>query len=111
MIELSEQQIIEELTDRLANVYAGVQMDQVSQIVGEEYARFRGRPIREFIPLFVERNAKVALASLVRLGGWLPVGLECVERRIGHRGDCLHRVGGGAIVAYGPRQDALTCGQ
>jgi hypothetical protein len=64
MIELSEQQIIEGLTDRLANVYAGVQVDQVSRIVGQEYERFNGRPIREFIPLFVERNAKAALATL-----------------------------------------------
>lgn len=44
MIELGEQQVIEELTDRLANVYAGVRVDQVSRIVGEQYARFDGRP-------------------------------------------------------------------
>jgi hypothetical protein len=31
----------------------------VSRIVQEEYARFDGPPIREFIPLFVERNGTV----------------------------------------------------
>jgi hypothetical protein len=32
--------------------------------VNEEHARFDGRPIREFIPLFVERNTKAGLAKL-----------------------------------------------
>jgi hypothetical protein len=86
MIELSEQQVIEELTDRLANVYATVQLDRVSRIVSEEYARFEGRPIREYIPLFVERNAKAALAgrrsslpvSRSRLVRW-PIPDDCVR--------------------------------
>jgi hypothetical protein len=32
--------------------------------VNEEYSRFDGRPIRDFIPLFVERNATKELAKL-----------------------------------------------
>jgi hypothetical protein len=43
MIELSEQQIITQLA--------------------QEYAHFDGRPIRDFIPLFVERNATQELTK------------------------------------------------
>jgi hypothetical protein len=65
MIDLSEQQMINQLADRLANVYAGVESADVSRIVHKEYARFEGRPIHDFIPLFVERNAKAELSKLV----------------------------------------------
>jgi hypothetical protein len=34
--------------------------------VHEQFARFDGRPIRDFVPLFVERSAK---AELNNLGG------------------------------------------
>jgi hypothetical protein len=64
MIELSEQQAIEQLEGRLVNKYAGVEPDRVSRVVHEEYARFDGRPIRDFIPLIVERNAKAELTKL-----------------------------------------------
>jgi hypothetical protein len=32
--------------------------------VNKEYSRFEGRPIRDFIPLFVERNTTQELAQL-----------------------------------------------
>ena len=64
MIKLSEQQIIEQLAGRLVEVYAEIQPDYVTTIVQEEYARFDGRPIRDFVPLFVERNVKTELSKL-----------------------------------------------
>jgi hypothetical protein len=64
VIVLSEQQIIDELAGRLVDVYAGIEPKHVSRIVHEEYARFEGRPIRDFIPLFVERKAKAELSKL-----------------------------------------------
>lgn len=64
MIELTEQQIIDELVGKLSAVYQ-VEPAQVNRIVLEEYARFEGRPIRDFVPLFVERNTK---AELVKIG-------------------------------------------
>ena len=64
MIELSEQQIISQLAQRLADKHAQVEPDQVTRVVHEEYARFDGRPIRDFIPLFVERNAIQELSKL-----------------------------------------------
>jgi hypothetical protein len=64
VIELSEQQIIDEVAGRLVDVYADVEPSQVSRIVNEEYARFNASRIRDFIPLFVERNAKAELSKL-----------------------------------------------
>ena len=57
MIEVSEQQIIDQLVERLATVYAGVEPARVTRVVREEYARFDGRPIRDFVPLLVERSS------------------------------------------------------
>jgi hypothetical protein len=64
VIELNEQQIIEQMTGRLVQLHAGVEPEEISRVIHEELARFEGRPIREYIPLFVERNAKTALAKL-----------------------------------------------
>ena len=64
MIELSEKQTIDQLTGRLVASYQEVEPDQVNRIVLDEYARFEGRPIRDFVPLFVERHAKEELARL-----------------------------------------------
>ena len=58
MTELSEKQTIDQLAGRLAASYQQVEPAQVNRIVLEEYARFEGRPIRDFVPLFVERHAK-----------------------------------------------------
>jgi hypothetical protein len=58
VIKLSEQQIIDQLAQRLAGVYTD------ARLVNEQYSRFGGRPIRDFIPLFVERNATKELAQL-----------------------------------------------
>jgi hypothetical protein len=65
MIELSEQQIIEHLAKRLADIHAGLEPDEVARVVHEEYGRFEGRPIRDFVPLFVERASSERLVKLV----------------------------------------------
>lgn len=64
VIELSEQQIIDQVAQRLADTHASVAPDRVAAVVHEEYARFTGRPIRDFVPLFVERNARAELSRL-----------------------------------------------
>ena len=63
MIELSEQQTIEQITQRLAHKHTQVEPAQVTRVVNEEYARFDGRPIRDFVSLFVERNATQELSK------------------------------------------------
>ncbi|AQT81043.1 hypothetical protein B1R94_19930 [Mycolicibacterium litorale] len=65
MAALTEEQIIEQLSSRLAVAYPHIQQEQVSRTVSEEYGRFDGRPIRDFIPLFVERHATRRLSQLV----------------------------------------------
>jgi len=59
----SEQQIIDDLTSRLMDAYAQIEPAKILSIVSREYARFAGSPIRDFIPLFVERNAKAELSK------------------------------------------------
>ena len=64
VIKLSEQQIIDEVAGRLVDVYADVEPLRVSRIVNEEYARFNGSRIRDFIPVLVERSAKAELSKV-----------------------------------------------
>jgi hypothetical protein len=64
VIELSEQTVIEQLVERLSNRYPAISQATVASVVLETHARFDGRPLRDFIPLLVERNAKSALEWL-----------------------------------------------
>ncbi|MDH6244369.1 hypothetical protein [Mycobacterium sp. OTB74] len=64
MIAMTEKQIIDELYGRLVASYQQVEPDQVHRIIEEEYARFEGKPVRDYVPLFVERHAKQVLSSL-----------------------------------------------
>jgi hypothetical protein len=64
VIELSEQAVIEQVVVRLTHRYPAIPQATVASVVLETHARFDGRPVRDFIPLLVERNAK----SLERLG-------------------------------------------
>lgn len=45
MIELSEQQIIDQLAARMVEVYQQVEPTRVTRVIQEEYARFDERPI------------------------------------------------------------------
>jgi hypothetical protein len=62
---LTEQQIVDHLTQRLAVAYPDIEPDEVARTVSEEFGRFDGRPVRDFIPLFVEKHAMSRLAQLV----------------------------------------------
>jgi hypothetical protein len=79
MIAMTEKQIIDELYGRLVASYQQVEPAQVHRIVEVEYARFEGRPVRDFVPLFVERHAKVALS---KLGSAVLPGQETVARAL-----------------------------
>ena len=61
VIALTEQQIIDQLTQRLADAHSDIEAAQVAKVVYEQYARFEGLPIRDYVPLFVERNAAAEL--------------------------------------------------
>ena len=63
MAQISEQTMVEEVERGLANNYADVPAERIGAIVGGAYARFERSPIRDFVPLFVERRARAELAK------------------------------------------------
>ena len=62
---MSEQTVIDKLVDRLSSGYPSIEPAIVASVIRDVHARYDGRPLREYVPLFVERNAK---AELNRLG-------------------------------------------
>jgi hypothetical protein len=61
---LSEQTIIDQLVLRLMGRYPTISESTVSTVVRDVYSRYDGRPLRDFVPLFVERHAKSELEKL-----------------------------------------------
>jgi hypothetical protein len=64
VIELSEQTVIEQLVARLTHRYPTISESTVASVVRDVHARFDGRPLRDYIPLLVERNARSQLDRL-----------------------------------------------
>jgi hypothetical protein len=60
----NEWSAIEQLVDRLRNNCPHVPADTVATVVHHTHAKFDGRPVRDFVPLFVERGAKAELTRL-----------------------------------------------
>lgn len=69
VIELSEQTIIEQLVGRLRIRYPAIAESTVASVVHDVHARFDGRPLRDFVPLLVERSAKSELDRLHATAG------------------------------------------
>lgn len=68
-----EQQHIDMIADTLKVRHADTPADTVSQIVDDAYRRFDGQPIRDFVPLLVERRAQEQLGGLATA---VPTSLE-----------------------------------
>jgi hypothetical protein len=64
MVESSEWTAIQQVVDRLKAIYPAVPPDTVTTVVHHNHARFNGRPVRDFVPLFVERDSRRELAKL-----------------------------------------------
>lgn len=64
MTEASERKSIEALVARLADRYPAVPVDRITDVVRSEHAHFDNRPLREFVPLFVERRATRELSLI-----------------------------------------------
>ncbi len=75
VIELREQTIIDGVADRLTSKYAGIPAETVSAVVRGVHAQFDGRPVREYVPLLVERFAGQEL-DLLLLTGRRPLSPE-----------------------------------
>ena len=65
MNELTEGQVIDQLANRLVPNYPGIEPTQVLRVIQQEYTRYERSPVRDFIPLLVERHAKEELDKLV----------------------------------------------
>ncbi|NEA31466.1 hypothetical protein G3I17_07295 [Streptomyces sp. SID13031] len=59
-----EDRAIAEAAERLTKTFPGLSPDTVERAVTESQPEFDGNPIRDFVPLFVERAAKHRLRSL-----------------------------------------------
>jgi hypothetical protein len=64
VIELSEQTVIDQIVVRLTSRYPTISASTVQTVVHDVHARYQDRPLRDFVPLFVERNAKTELDRL-----------------------------------------------
>ncbi|NEA30542.1 hypothetical protein [Streptomyces sp. SID13031] len=59
-----EDRAIREIVGRLTEVFPGLSPDTVERAVVESRPEFDGNPIRDYVPLFVERAAKHRLQAL-----------------------------------------------
>jgi len=59
-----EERAIGEVIDRLAKQFPQVPAEAVEQVVSQSRPEFDEVPIRDFVPLFVERGAKARLREL-----------------------------------------------
>jgi hypothetical protein len=64
MVDAGEWTAIEQLVDRLKQSYPDVCPDTIVTVVHQHHARFDGRPVRDFVPLFVERGATRELTQM-----------------------------------------------
>jgi len=55
---VKEDQAIALLRDRLTKTYDQIPADQVNAVIDQELTRFTAAPIRDFVPLLVERLAR-----------------------------------------------------
>ena len=62
--KVSEETAMGQVLERLTQKHPAVPLLTVADVVQKMHAKFDGRPIRDFVPLFVERNARAELAKL-----------------------------------------------
>jgi hypothetical protein len=73
-----EDRAIREVVERLTKTFPDAQPDEVARVVEEARPEFEQSPIRDFVPLFVERSAKHRLlhrarrSSAIRPGRFAP---------------------------------------
>lgn len=61
-----ELRAVGEVVDRLATKYPGVDRSVIENIVAEEHQTYEGRPVRDFVPVLVEKSAKKRVKKLAR---------------------------------------------
>ena len=63
MAKEDEAQAVAAVIDRLAKKFPETPRTQVEQIVTEEYIALNDGPIRDYVPVLIERAAKLRLRS------------------------------------------------
>lgn len=63
MIAVTEQTLLAEIGRRLTQEFPGVAPEVVDAAIRQAHARFANSPIRDFIPLFVEKQARLKLRA------------------------------------------------
>jgi hypothetical protein len=71
---------IEQLVDRLQQKHPDESPHTIVPVVHQNHARFDGRPVRDFVPLFVERGAGHELAQLAVLAVKLTTAQRSADR-------------------------------
>ncbi|WP_430645003.1 three-helix bundle dimerization domain-containing protein [Agromyces sp. GXS1127] len=61
--EADEQQAVEHVVSRLLERFPSLTEEHVHAIVDEEHHRFDGRPVRDFVPVLVERASRKRLET------------------------------------------------
>ncbi len=64
--ESGEARGVEEVIDRLAQKYPDVERAEIAKIVAEEHQALDGHPVRDFVPVLVEKHAKKRVKHLAR---------------------------------------------
>jgi hypothetical protein len=57
-----ESRELNEVVERLLERFPDMQEERVRSVVTEAHKRFAGNPIRDFVPVFVERSARDELS-------------------------------------------------
>ncbi len=60
----SERTAIQEVIERLTHKHLDLSPQTIADVVQKMHTKFDGRPVRDFVPLFVERNAHAELTKL-----------------------------------------------
>lgn len=63
MSAAAEQTVLVEITRRLIRDFPAISRAEVDAAVRQAYARFESSPIRDFVPLFVEKHVGRALGQ------------------------------------------------
>jgi hypothetical protein len=61
---MDERALLAHVVGRLTGSYPMVSPDVIAEVVDELHATFNGAPVREYVPLFLERKARSALEQL-----------------------------------------------
>ena len=69
MAKVSEVDQLGEVERRMVAKYPDLPQAQVSQVIAQAHKRFAGSPIRDFVPLLVERRAHAELSRKKSLVG------------------------------------------